>query len=180
LAIFPLVLLSEHDMVIELTRELATVVMLLTVSLLAVTGVTRVFAAFVYVFGLWDLFYYLWLKWMIGWPVNWLEWDVLFLIPWPWLGPWISAAAIAALFVLWGGRVLLVHPKTGFSRAAAALFLVGALLALAAYLLPAFPLLLEGKEALRHIEPNGFAWGLYLPGYLLMAIGLWRSERGTN
>lgn len=174
LEIFPLNLLTQRDLAIELVRELATVVMILSVALLTARGLTRVFAVFVYVFGLWDLFYYLWLKIMIGWPVSWLEWDVLYLIPRPWLGPWISPALIALLFVPWGGWILYSPNEVRFTRSTTVLFVVGALLALIAFLLPAVPLLLEGEEALRGYQPDDFRWSLFIPGYLLMVASLWR------
>ena len=177
LALFPLVLLSHRDLFIEIARESATIVMILTVAMLTARGWRRVFTTFIYVFGLWDLFYYLWLKLMIGWPVDWLEWDVLFLIPWPWLGPWIAAALIALLFSIWGGWVLLAVPQARFGRAAMVLFSIGALFVLAAFLSSALPLLPEGEAALRHFEPGSFTWGFYLTGYLMMAIGLWRTAR---
>lgn len=180
LALFPMALLSPGDLAIELARELATVVMLLSVALLAARGAMRVFAAFVYLFGLWDLFYYLWLKQMIGWPVDWLEWDVLFLIPWPWLGPWIAAAAIALLFSLWGGWVLLAAPGSRFTRPRLMTFVAGCLLALAAFLAPGLPLLGEGGTAFRGFQPVEFAWALYLPGLLLMATGLWQAVDRTG
>jgi hypothetical protein len=179
LALFPLAILSHRDLAIELARELATVVMILTVALLAARGATRVFAAFTYVFGLWDVGYYLWLKQMIGWPVGWLEWDVLFLIPWPWLGPWIAAALIAVLFLLWGGWILLAAPDACFSRSAGILFVLGVLLALVAFLWPAAPLLAEGEASFRGFQPEGFGWTVYLAGYLLMAAGLWRAARSV-
>jgi len=84
--LFPLVLLSHADLALELARELATVVMIVAVAVLAERGWVRRFAAFVFVFGLWDLGYYAWLKLVLDWPLHWLEWDVLFLIPWPWFG----------------------------------------------------------------------------------------------
>ena len=88
LEIFPLQFLDSYDTVLELSREAATVSMILTVALLADrSSRTRTFAAFVFVFGVWDLFYYFWLKVLMGWPRSWLEWDVLFLIPSVWLGP---------------------------------------------------------------------------------------------
>ena len=174
LRIFPLELMSHRDLGMELVRELATLVMILTVALLAGQGPTRVFAAFVLVFGLWDLFYYVWLKLMIGWPVSWREWDVLFLLPWPWLGPWLAPALIALLFVLWGGGILLLEREVRFSRGSTLLFLLGVLLALLAFLLPALPLVVEGEQAIRHFQPAGFPWPFYLIGYLLMAAGLWR------
>ena len=180
LAIFPLSLLSPRDLAIELVRELATVVMILSVALLASRGSALRFATFVYVFGLWDLFYYVWLKIMIGWPLAWLEWDVLFLIPWPWLGPWLTPALIALLFVIWGGRAIASGKTIRFSRANTLLFVSGVTLALAAFLLPAVPLLRQGEEALRHYQPHAFMWWLYIPGYLLMAGSLWRVTRDAR
>jgi len=181
LSIFPLELMSHRDFGIELVRELATVVMILTVALLAGKGFTRVFAAFVFVFGLWDVFYYFWLKIMIGWPVSWFEWDVLFLIPWPWFGPWIAPVFIALLFVFWGAWVLLMEKDARFTRGTVLLFILGVLLALLAFLLPAVPLLIEGEEAFHHFQPDDFLWRFYIAGYLLMAYSLWRVVRhGLN
>lgn len=177
LELFPLSLLSHRDLGIELMREAATVVMILTVALLAERGVTRVFAAFVYVFGLWDIFYYVWLKLMIGWPVDWFEWDILFLIPWPWFGPWLTPVLIALLFVLWGAKVLTSRREFHFSPLSGSVFLIGTSLALAAFLLPAYPLLAGGEEAFRNYHPQGFNWLLYGPGLLLMAYGLWGVAR---
>ena len=174
MALFPLSLLSQRDLAIELARELATIVMILTVAFLAEKGFSRIFAAFVYVFGLWDIFYYLWLKLMIGWPVSWLEWDVLFLIPWPWFGPWITPALIALLFVIWGGWILLKKTEVKFTRVTSIMFIVGMLLALSTFLLPAVPLLPEGEAAFRGYQPDNFLWIVYFIGYLLMALSLWR------
>lgn len=177
LQIFPLELMSHRDLAMELVRELATVVMILSVALLAEKGFTRIFAAFVLVFGLWDIFYYFWLKIMIGWPANWLEWDLLFLIPWPWFGPWIAPVLIALLFVIWAGGVLLMKKDVRFTGGTATLFIIGALLALASFLLPAGHLLVEGEEAFRHFQPDQFLWPFYITGYLMMAFSLWRVVR---
>ncbi len=172
LAIFPLRMLSPADLRLEWAREAATVVMLLAVALLIERGPARVFAAFLYLFGLWDLGYYLWLKVFLGWPVSWSEWDVLFLIPWPWLGPWLAPAAIALLFVLWGGAVLASAREPRFTRLTAALFLNGALLALAAFLEPGWGLLAHGPEAFEGYVPGRLRWELFGAGYALMAAGL--------
>ena len=180
LQIFPLNLLTHRDLAIELVRELATVLMILSVALLTARGFTRIFAAFVYVFGLWDLFYYLWLKMMIGWPVSWFEWDVLFLIPWPWLGPWLTPALIALLFVLWGGWVFTSSNEGRFSRNTTLLFVVGVLLALMAFLLPGVPLVLQGQAAFRGYQPDDFRWSLFIPGYILMSVSLWCIARDSR
>jgi hypothetical protein len=180
LSLFPMALLSPRDLRIELVRELATVVMILGVALLAARGAVRVFAAFVYVFGLWDILYYAWLKIMIGWPTAWLEWDVLFLIPWPWLGPWITPALIALLFVIWGGRVIAGATEPVFPVPAMALFTLGALAGLAAFLLPALPLLAAGDEAFLSYMPGRFPWMIYSVGLGLMMLGLLLSSLRTE
>ncbi len=175
--LFPLALLSHADLALELARELATVVMIVAVAILAERGWVRRFAAFVFVFGLWDLGYYAWLKLFLNWPHTWLEWDVLFLIPWPWFGPWLAAALIAALFTLWGAWVLAdaraLRPRT----ADIAAFMTGTLLALTAFLAPAWPLLPGGETAFRGWRPDTFLWALYGPGLALMAAALWRAGR---
>ncbi len=174
LVIFPPRFMSQLDLAVELGREASTVVMMLAVAFLAVRkGATRIFAAFVYQFGLWDLCYYLWLKIALGWPQSWGEWDVLFLIPWVWLGPWICPALIALLFTLWGGWVLLQEGELVLQGRGLAIFVVGSALGLISFLQPAVPVLLhEGLEELARFRPDGFWWGAYLPGLLLMALGL--------
>jgi hypothetical protein len=131
-----------------------------------------VFAAFLYVFGLWDLAYYGWLELMLGWPTSWLEWDVLFLIPWPWLGPWIAPALVAALFVIGGARILLA-PAPAQSPAAAALvaFVVGAAIVVGAFLLPGWPFV-SGDVPDTGYRPAGFHWEVFVLGYAVMAAAL--------
>ncbi|OGI48739.1 MAG: hypothetical protein A2151_01070 [Candidatus Muproteobacteria bacterium RBG_16_65_34] len=172
LAIFPLRLLDEAHLGLELAREAATMVMLLAVAWLSQAGFMRRFAAFLVLFGTWDIFYYVWLKLILGWPVEWLEWDVLFLIPWPWVGPWIAPVAIAVLFAAWGGFALASGRGYRADLSAAAWFCVGAALALGAFLAPAMPLIPKGAEAFRGWTPEGFPWALYAGGVLLMGVGL--------
>ena len=178
--IFPLSLLSHRDLFIELFRELATILMIFSVAVLSVREKHRQFGAFLFVFGLWDLFYYLWLKIIIGWPVRWLEWDVLFLIPWPWLAPWITAAFIAVIMVAGGFRMLMLDAKSEMSGPGLVLLIAGILISLISLLLPAWPLLVNGEAAFRGYMPKGFPWILYVTGYLLMAVGLWTVIRGNT
>jgi len=177
LALFPLVLLNPDDFALELARELATVIMILAVAMLAVRDFMRRFAAFVYVFGLWDVFYYVWLKVYLGWPAQWLEWDILFLIPWPWFGPWLAPVLIAVLFTCWGGWTLATPREFRLRSAEALLFVAGALLALASFLVPAWPLLAGGAMAFRGWVPGTFLWPLYAAGLAGMAVALLRIAR---
>lgn len=169
LELFPMRFLDQYDPVLELGREVATIVMILTVAFLAERrNLTRTFAAFVFVFGLWDLFYYVWLKLLIGWPRTWLEWDILFLIPSVWLGPWICPAAIAALFIIWGTWALLTKRDIQFTTTSLSLFIVGALLGLISFMQPATTVEPESLSAYR---PESFWWWLFLPNYALMVAG---------
>lgn len=181
LVIFPPTMLSVVDMAIELARETATLVMMLAVALLAARERVARCAVFLYLFGLWDIFYYVWLKLTLGWPVAWTEWDILFLMPWAWLGPWLAAAAIAALFVLWGGTILISTRSYRMPTRAVLSFIIGALLALASFLQPGASYLAGGIDAFATFQPDGFWWPLYLAGYALMAVALWgvlRTGRG--
>ena len=182
LTLFPPKLFTNFDLAVELGREAATLVMMLSIAMLVERkNATRIFAAFVYLFGVWDLFYYIWLKVTIGWPVAWLEWDILFLIPWVWLGPWICPALISILFIIWGWRILGTEEEVKFSRTNLFLFIGGALLALVAFLQPAIPIMLEsGREGFTDYLPGNFWWWLYIPGFLLMALGLFRVLSAGN
>ncbi len=137
LELFPLHFLNNYDPFLEFSREVATIVMILTVAFLAERrSLTRSFAAIVFVFGVWDLFYYVWLKILIDWPQRWLEWDVLFLIPRVWLGPWICPAGIAMLFIVWGSWTLLSQRETMFTPTSLTMFVAGAGMGLASLMQP--------------------------------------------
>jgi hypothetical protein len=91
---------------IEKTREAATIVMLVVLSLLAGGTWLECSAIFLWTFAFWDLFYYVSLYALIKWPPKLTTIDVLFLIPRPWIAPvWvpigISSAAIILIIVLY-------------------------------------------------------------------------------
>jgi len=178
LTLFPMRVWRTSDLLVELAREAATIAMILAVALLAVPGRTRRLAAFLYVFGVWDLCYYLWLKLALGWPVSWADWDILFLIPWPWLAPWFTPAVVALLFALWGGGVLARETETVVPRRAALLAAAALSLVLASFLEPALPLLGQSAAAAAQFVPSRFLWAVYLPGVALLASGLLISRPG--
>ena len=53
-------------------------------------------------FGAWDIFYYVFLRIMTGWPRTLLDWDILFLLPLPWWGPVLAPVSIALVMIVWG------------------------------------------------------------------------------
>ena len=85
---------------IEWIREFATIVMLVTIAMLAAKKFYERLAYFLYAFAIWDIFYYIFLKIFLDWPASMLTWDVLFLIPWPWAGPVIAPIICSILFII--------------------------------------------------------------------------------
>jgi hypothetical protein len=72
---------------IEMTREAATIVMLVIIAYLVGASWIERGVFFLWTFAFWDLFYYLSLFILIKWPPRLTTIDVLFLIPKPWIAP---------------------------------------------------------------------------------------------
>jgi hypothetical protein len=85
----------------ELVREAATLIMLVAIGWLAGSNRRTRWGYSAIAFGVWDIFYYVFLKVICGWPTSLTDWDVLFLIPLPWWGPVIAPMLIAALMIAW-------------------------------------------------------------------------------
>lgn len=85
---------------IEKTREVATIVMLLTLALLVGTTWIEKIVIFLWTFAFWDLFYYLSLYLVIKWPPKLTTTDVLFLIPRPWIAPVWFPIAVSSITIL--------------------------------------------------------------------------------
>ena len=63
-------------------------------------------AGFMIVFGVWDIFYYVFLRLLIRWPQSLATWDILFLVPVPWVGPVITPVLVSLSMILAGGAIL--------------------------------------------------------------------------
>ena len=85
---------------IEMTREAATIVMLLLIAFLVGTNWVEKGIFFLWTFAFWDLFYYLSLYILIKWPPTFTTIDVLFLIPKPWIAPVWFPIGISGLTIL--------------------------------------------------------------------------------
>jgi len=175
--IFPPKMFSTFNLVVELIREATTIIIMLSVAFLTERkNRTRIFAAFIFQFGVWDIFYYIWLKATIGWPVSWIEWDILFLIPWAWLGPWICPALISILFISWSSIVLMSDKEYVLSKLSLWFFIFGSILGLISFLQPAIPFIINNRvEDFQYYIPRNFWWWLFIPGYLLMVAGFAKS-----
>jgi len=90
---------------LEVLREAATILMLLSVALLTSATSRARAAVFLWTFAIWDIVYYAALWVTVRWPLSLRDPDILFLIPVPWLSPvWfpllVSALALAAVLLV--------------------------------------------------------------------------------
>lgn len=109
---FPLKLVTRQHLVNEVAREVATIVMLGAVALIAGRRGWEKFGYFLIGFGVWDVMYYVWLKVVLDWPHTLFDWDVLFLIPLPWIGP-VIAPLLVALVMTGCGCMLVFRVSSG-------------------------------------------------------------------
>jgi hypothetical protein len=104
---FPLNPITDNMIGVELLREFATMLMLLSIAVLIGKKLWERFAYFLFCFGVWDIFYYVWLKVLLDWPSTIFEWDILFLIPLPWIGPVIAPVSISLLMLIFS--LFIIH-----------------------------------------------------------------------
>ncbi len=84
----------------EVFREAATIIMLGMVALLSARrGWWERAAHFLFCFGVWDIFYYVWLYVILSWPSSLLTTDVLFLIPVPWVAPVVLPVTVSLVMI---------------------------------------------------------------------------------
>lgn len=96
---------SERIFLTELARELFTMIMLVSFAWLVGNSLSSRIVYFLLAFGVWDIFYYIFLKIILNWPESFGTTDVFFLIPTPWIGPvWLpilcSVIIIAISFLI--------------------------------------------------------------------------------
>jgi hypothetical protein len=158
--------------VVELPREFATLVMLFAVGLLAGRTWWARLGYAVLAFGVWDIFYYVFLKIICGWPHSLLDWDVLFLLPMPWWGPVIAPVLISALMILWGtlaSQFERIHQPGLTNWRVWILNFAGVMLALYVFMADAIAAAHRGLDSIRTALPERFHWQLFGVALALMA-----------
>ncbi|MFC2088501.1 hypothetical protein ACFLSX_02785 [Calditrichota bacterium] len=96
---FPLQQIPSFVLFVEIGREIATIVMLWAIAKLIAKNGREWFAFFVFNFGVWDIWYYIWLKILLNWPESLLTWDILFLIPIPWVAPVLAPILVSIVLI---------------------------------------------------------------------------------
>ena len=158
---------------IEFGREIATMIILIAVGWISGKNRFQKFCFFMIAFGVWDIFYYVWLFVMVGWPESLLTWDLLFYVPLPWVGPVISPLLIAITMVV-AGSLILYFDQKGYEMRwrwyDMGIELMCALVMIVAFCWDWKNILQIPGDIQRSGFPNPFAWWLYLPGYLLSIV----------
>jgi hypothetical protein len=149
---------------IELGREAATLVMLFMIGLIAGNTWSKKISYSILAFGIWDIFYYIWLYVFIHWPKSLFEWDILFLIPLPWWGPVIAPVLISILIIIIS-YLIITEIKFNITLYDWLLFGLFALIILYTFMKDAIDVLLSGNGNLVGVKPTSFNWILFLIGY---------------
>ena len=163
---------------IEVGRELATLVMLLAVGWAAGRKFQSRLGFAIFAFGVWDIFYYFWLKVFINWPKSLLDMDILFLIPLPWWGPVLAPVLIATLMAVGGARAVILDErgiKVRFGPMQWAALGSGVLILLYTFMADALAVLPADTETLTRLKPTAFNWTIYLIGFCLTVYGIWQA-----
>jgi len=164
---------------VELWREGATLVMIATLGVLAGDTWRRRAGYAALTFGIWDIFYYVFLRLMTGWPRTLMDWDILFLLPLPWWGPVLAPVSIALVMIVWGTLATQSRePATG-ARWTWALASLGIMLALAVFMFDAWQALPDGRDAVMRVLPTTFNWPLFWVAVVLMALPIFHQLAPT-
>jgi len=163
---FPIQMIPGTIGMTEVARETATMLVLGSIAHLSGREVHDRLGWFLYLFAIWDIFYYFWLYVILGWPSSFLTWDILFLIPVPWIGPVLAPILVSLAMAIFG--IMLVY----FVRRGKILrfYWWEWILVLFAAFLIILSFTLDWRQAATQGTPEHFRWGLFLVGYLLGVI----------
>ncbi len=159
---FPAVLNHSDISTVELIREFITLVIIWAVAEVSYRSWQAKLAVFMILFGVWDVFYYAVLRFFLKWPENFTTWDILFLLPSPWVGP-VWAPILVALSLAIAGVILLRKHEAGKKLQLDGKFwlfeTVMGLLIITSFLIP-------GQVVAKNAVPEMYPWYLFLLGYL--------------
>lgn len=181
---FPIVPTSTLVLKTELWRELATIIMLAAIGYLAGETKAQKFAFFIYSFAIWDMFYYLFLKILLNWPISLLDWDILFLLPVPWIGPVLAPCIVAITMIVLNFIILKLEMKAvhvNFTVTFWLFLLIGCFIIIISFItdyLKLAPFDFQSSnslfmlEQIKEYKPIDYNWLLFSFGELLLLISL--------
>ena len=181
---FPLVPITPDIGMIEFLREAATIIMLLGIAVIAGRNTAQRFALFIFCFAVWDIFYYVFLKVFDGWPASLLTWDILFIIPVPWVGPVLAPCLVSLTMIVLTLVIIFAAEKDQHVRIgwlSWVLIIIGALDIILSFTIDYYSYVMaNGHSAwkptddlglfydIAHYVPQSFDWRIFLLGEFLI------------
>jgi len=177
---FPLIPMNVDIVIAEFWREIATIIMLAGIGILTGNSSSQRFAFFLLTFAIWDIFYYVFLYVLLGWPSSLLTWDVLFLVPIPWVGPVITPIIVSLIMMILASS--LIHFKKNLNLNQWLLLILGSLIVIISWVLDYWNFssnqfsngawILSSEQELfgssDQYIPGSFNWYIFLIGILLL------------
>jgi hypothetical protein len=159
---------------LEIVREAWTLVLLAAAGWLAGRRLADRLGAFLLLFGIWDLTYYAVLWLVSGWPESLRAWDILFLIPLPWVAPVWAPATVAAIFIAAGSYLFWTPDRPReYGHADIAILSSAACAVVAAFLV-------EWRAAAEQRIPEAFPTWLFWAGVSLGTTWFIRRESAAS
>ena len=172
---FPMANMSPAIALTELGREAATIIMLAGIGIVAGKNSTQRFAWFIYCFAIWDIFYYVFLKVLLNWPESFFTWDILFLIPLPWVGPVIAPVIISLTMILLTLLIIHFNEKNSILKINSKewiLFISGSVIVIFSFIIDCYKYINSCNEsvmeAIAHYIPIHFDWWIFIAGEALI------------
>ena len=177
---FPMTVIPNSILNAELVRELCTIVMIVAVSWLAGKNRTQRFSYFLFSFAVWDILYYIGLKLFLDWPQSFFTWDILFLIPVPWVGPVLAPVICSVTMIILSIIMLYGEPNNiKLKKREWILIYLGALIIFISFVWDYSGMILSGKlnsESISQITstyiPQYYRWDFFTIGMLIIWIAL--------
>jgi hypothetical protein len=187
---FPLTPIDPDIGLIEFLREAATIIMLVGIGIIAGKNTSQKFAIFLYCFAIWDIFYYVFLKLTLGWPESLFTWDILFIIPVPWVGPVMAPCIVSLTMILLTVSVIYIQERgydVHLQLKEWVLLIAGSLVVIFSFILDYIKYISQGGPAshvwtlsskqamfdeISHYVPSSYNWWLFALGEIIILAGI--------
>lgn len=160
---FPLKIIPTNILLVEIGREISTIVMLAFIGSIAGKTLLEKFCYFLYSFGIWDIFYYVWLKVILNWPPSPLTWDLLFLVSVPWVAPVLAPLIVALTMTIVAAAIIYLQERGMYFKISKLDLALGALAALLIFV----SFILDFPQISAHESPIKYHWELLISGEFL-------------
>jgi hypothetical protein len=174
---FPMIATSSLVLKTELLRELATLIMLVCIGILVGKTKAQQFVFFLYSFAIWDLFYYIFLKFLLNWPASIFTWDILFLLPMPWYGPVLAPCIISLSMIVLTFLLIYFENKNvivKFNGLDILLQISASIIFIASFTIEFVQWFLHGNHAMNtmgfEFVPQHYNWWIFIAAQIILII----------